>query len=462
MMRLRIATCAVLVIVALTPSAEAVTRLHTSCPAFEVDLGHVEGYDLNYHSYAVEVHGAACKSVRRAIASYLHGRGRHLGGNHTPTELNVEDWDVIPVDRQASGQRGSKWFRASYALHWRDGPLRLATAAPPRNRIPYHLSQRQLTGAVGMELAPSVAGARASGVRPTVLLKEAPVDASYRPRAGLRIVYGGVATCEPGSDSVGNAYRCFAGNLIHDPCWTDAASSVPSVLCQYRPWESTAVRLTLRESGLAPFYEPSAPVGRYEPWAVQLSTGERCVAAQGAHDSFRGRVVDYGCQSRSGREGNRYLLRGIQRSHGVWRISSATYHRAGNRYSPGPILRIATAWYAVQDEGDAQAARANSCSASALAYAALQYETSNGSPDGPLPRIVHHACAAGFAAVQFLQEVPAPGYNGTLAFHATPTGWAISGSTGYLEAGQFGIPEEAYMQISAGLLGGPGEDAVTF
>ena len=77
-------------------------------------VGHVEGYDLNYHFHAVGVHGATCKRPRHAIAGYLHGRGHHLGGDHPSTELSVEGWDVLLVDHHASGQHGFNSFRARY------------------------------------------------------------------------------------------------------------------------------------------------------------------------------------------------------------------------------------------------------------------------------------------------------------------------------------------------------------
>jgi hypothetical protein len=291
----------------------------------------------------------------------------------------------------------------------------------------------------------------AGGGASTQVIQTAPVDAGYQPIAGLRVENRGVAQgCGAGSDSVGNAYRCISGHGIYDPCWTDGADpSTPAVICQIRPWEKRAFRFTLAQRGLEPFYGPPLQIGTYEPWGVELTTGERCLALQGAHGALPGshRIIDYACWNKGGKPDDRLLLRGVDRSHPRWRIDSATYSRKRQRYRLGPKLGIVTAWYAMQDQGDALAAAANVCSASALAYAAEAYEATHGEPNGPLPEITAHACDAGYAIVDFAQEAPPPGYEAEIAFHATGSGWAFSGSADYIEAGEAGIPEAAYERI---------------
>jgi hypothetical protein len=289
-------------------------------------------------------------------------------------------------------------------------------------------------------------------VPPTRVVQVAPVDSAYQPLPGIAVHSRGVAEeCGAGSDSVGNAYRCFSGHGVYDPCWTDSASAVPAVLCLGRPWEKRAYRFTLAQGGLEPFYGPPLRIGTYEPWGVELTTGERCVAAQGAHDSFGHRVVDYYCEGKGGGRDDRVLLRGIDRSHGRWQIDSATYNAKRGKYRSGPTVRIATAWYAMQDEADALAAAVNTCSVGALAFAAKAYEAAHGEPDGPLPDIISHGCAGGYAIAAFVQEVPSPGYEAAFAFRATATGWAVSGSADYIGPGEFGIPEDLYEQIEAEL-----------
>jgi hypothetical protein len=307
--------------------------------------------------------------------------------------------------------------------------------------------------------------ARAGATKPkgsaTRVVETAPVTSSYLPVPGLQILDRGFAEeCEAGSDSVGNAYRCFAGHGVYDPCWTDDSDPlVPAVICQGRPWEKRVYRFKLAQGGLQPFYEPPVKTGAFEPWAVELATGERCVAAQGAHDSFDNghRVVDYGCVNKAGKADRRVLLRGIDRAHRRWRIGSATYNVKRNKYRVGPKVGIVTAWYAMQDQGDALAAAGGTCSSSALAFAAEAFEAAHHEPDGPLPNLVAHGCASGYAIALFVQEVPSPGYEAAFAFHATPSGWAVSGSADYIGPGEFGIPANLYEQIDSGLSATRGE-----
>lgn len=297
--------------------------------------------------------------------------------------------------------------------------------------------------------------------RPTQVVEMAPVNSSYLPAPGFQIDNRGVAqTCIAGSDSVGNAYRCVSGHYILDPCWTDSSDPAhPAVICQGRPWDKRVYRLRVGEGGLQPFFGPPLAIGAYEPWGVELNTGERCVALGGAHATVNGgrKVIDYACYTKAGKPDDRLLLRGIDRSHPRWRIASATYNLRAERYKLGPKLRIVTAWYAMQDEGDALAAAANTCSASAIAFAAEAYEAAHNEPHGPLPDIVAHACAGGYAIALFVREAPSPGYEAAFALRATPSGWAVVGSSDYIGPGEFGIPEATYEQIRAGLDAAPYE-----
>jgi hypothetical protein len=109
--------CVMATLCVCAPSTSASALLsHSNCHRFDVNLGYIEGSDLNYRFYDVEVHAAPCKAAQRVISGYLHGHGHPLGGDHGPTELRVDGWDVILVDLHANGGRGSKWFRARYTL----------------------------------------------------------------------------------------------------------------------------------------------------------------------------------------------------------------------------------------------------------------------------------------------------------------------------------------------------------
>lgn len=297
------------------------------------------------------------------------------------------------------------------------------------------------------------AGPTGSGGDGTKIIETAAVTSAYQPVAGLQIENRGVAEeCGAGSDSVGNAYRCFGHHRVYDPCWyagTDGPD--PIVLCQARPWEKRAYRLRVEQGGLEPFYTPPPKTGAGEPWGVELTTGERCIAAQGAHGTIGRRVIDYFCETTDGRSDDRLLLRGIDRSRPRWRMTSGTYDVKTGKSKVGARVEVIRAWYAMQDRSDERAAAANTCSSGALAFAAEAYEAAHHEPHGALPDLVGHGCADGYAIALLLQEFPSPGYEAAFAFRSTTSGWAVSGSADYIGPGEFGIPEDAYEEIRAGL-----------
>jgi hypothetical protein len=194
-----------------------------------------------------------------------------------------------------------------------------------------------------------------SQARSTQVVEVAPVNASNQPVAGLEIEDGGTADrCDAGAEGIGNAYRCFAGHTIYAPCWRDDSDpSAPAVLCQIRAWDKRVFRLTLGQLRLEPFRSRPWKAGTHQPWGVELTTGDRCtVHGGGSHSSFPGpgghRVIDYYCGNDARDLDEPVLLRGIDRSHSLWRIDSV-FHDGSGRYELGPKLGIVTAWYATQE-----------------------------------------------------------------------------------------------------------------
>src|ERR671931_2797042 len=126
--------------------------------------------------------------------------------------------------------------------------------------------------------------ASASATAPTERLIYSPfaTDGSLLQR--LKVTTHTVGTCATGSYVVARAgtYRCFDGNVIRDPCFSDArastASGEPVVACVESPWARAAVSLHLDgEPSSAGQAAPGRP-----PWALQLASGPRCVFAEGA------------------------------------------------------------------------------------------------------------------------------------------------------------------------------------
>jgi hypothetical protein len=190
--------------------------------------------------------------------------------------------------------------------------------------------------AVGLLAACGSGGPGAAGQPPgTRQVHVSPVTAAGARVAGYRVTSRAAhAQCSQGSEAIGQAYRCFAGNAVYDPCWAEKAGS-PTVLCVADPWLRTAAELQV-SSPLGPIPAEGGG-GPGEPWGVQLAGGQRCVLAQGAHGSFDGTVVDYYCTP------GLSLLRGLDRSAATWTARSVI-DKSG-KLSAGPTQKIAIAWY---------------------------------------------------------------------------------------------------------------------
>lgn len=174
---------------------------------------------------------------------------------------------------------------------------------------------------------------------PTQQVHVSPVTAAGLPVAGYRVTARAAnAQCSPGSEAIGQAYRCFAGNAVYDPCWAEKAAA-PTVLCVTNPWLHTAARLRV-SSPLEPIPAEGGG-GPGEPWGIQLAGGQRCSLAQGAHGTFEGTVVDYYCTP------GLSLLRGLNRASATWTAHSVI--GKSGELSRGPTEQIVIAWYGSPD-----------------------------------------------------------------------------------------------------------------
>jgi hypothetical protein len=171
-------------------------------------------------------------------------------------------------------------------------------------------------------------------------VRVSPVTSTGARAGGFRVaITAANAMCEPGSEAIGNAYRCFAGNAIYDPCWAEKAPT-PTVLCLPYPWSRSEVSLRVRgQLGAIP--SQGGP-GLGEPWGVELRGGQRCLLAQGAHTEFAGHVIDYYCSTKL------WLLRGLTERGPVWRADSVIVSTAGKQ-SRGPVEQIRIAWFGRPD-----------------------------------------------------------------------------------------------------------------
>jgi hypothetical protein len=143
-------------------------------------------------------------------------------------------------------------------------------------------------------------------------------------------------SCIPNrSAKVVNAAICFRGRYRYDPCWEDPNSSGASLICLSAPWEQNVTRMLVRKPLREPV--PLSPSSQTPyPWGIELIDGSRCLVHAGAHDSIGGIAVDFYC------EGDRVLLRTLDRSQPLWSIGTAEIRK--KRYLPGPVMPIRTVW----------------------------------------------------------------------------------------------------------------------
>jgi hypothetical protein len=134
-------------------------------------------------------------------------------------------------------------------------------------------------------------------------------------------------SCEAGSEAVGDgAYRCFAGNLVLDPCW--AQRDGDHVVCAASPWRRVVARIGVRR----------LPVVRGVPrnvWGIRLVAGRHCTYLQGASGVVDGQRVNYACGRRL------YLYGEPDRSTPHWRIGAAVFRHG--RFHKVRGVRVATA-----------------------------------------------------------------------------------------------------------------------
>ena len=103
-------------------------------------------------------------------------------------------------------------------------------------------------------------------------------------------------TCFAGSLETdrSDAWRCFEGNFILDPCFVDQSKKFPLLLCLEAPWATEGTLLQLTQPLPSREGDHGTP-GHGLPWALVLTTGQQCVLFSGATTVLGGLRLNYGC-----------------------------------------------------------------------------------------------------------------------------------------------------------------------
>jgi hypothetical protein len=154
--------------------------------------------------------------------------------------------------------------------------------------------------------------------------------------AGIHISKRARGYCWTGSlaDPRSDAWRCFLGNFILDPCFSRATLDAASVLCAESPW-SSVVRLTLTRRLPRRYRNPVRPLKHRPPWALRLTRGKKCTMLTGATDVIAGQRINYGCA------GGGVLLGLPDRASRAWTI----FFAAGFQAKSYTTEEINQAWW---------------------------------------------------------------------------------------------------------------------
>jgi hypothetical protein len=110
----------------------------------------------------------------------------------------------------------------------------------------------------------------------------------------LKVTGSGSGYCWTGSNQVAdpNAYRCFEGNEILDPCFASPFGSHVSVVACGGPWTGLFL---LRLTKALPTSSNDEDAFPQAGWLLQLANGSHCQLADGATGSVDGVRVAYLC-----------------------------------------------------------------------------------------------------------------------------------------------------------------------
>jgi hypothetical protein len=91
-----------------------------------------------------------------------------------------------------------------------------------------------------------------------------------------------------------DAWRCFSGNYVLDPCFSLHRSS-DYVICPESPWSDTGIKVRLTSPLPLRYGGDASPTTRLHPWALELANGRHCAFSTGATNVVEGERLNYFC-----------------------------------------------------------------------------------------------------------------------------------------------------------------------
>lgn len=152
--------------------------------------------------------------------------------------------------------------------------------------------------------------------------------------------------------AVSDALLCGSGHLLYDPCWftygySNGLMGGAMVECVETPWSPTGIALHMtnltqwEKDGRVAKRRP--PLAKADPWALELSGGERCVFVAGATYTVAGERANYFCARHSlpsGKHVDGWVIGDIDRTSQPWVVSYAPAGAAETQQ-----IHVRRAWF---------------------------------------------------------------------------------------------------------------------
>jgi len=154
-------------------------------------------------------------------------------------------------------------------------------------------------------------------------------------KPAIKITKTVTGTCNGGSAAINrnDAWRCFAGNFVYDPCFNSSKAN-GILVCPGNPWSTSAVELKLK--GKLTLGNTKKPSTSGMPWAIETTTGLKCAIDTGATTVVQKQRLNYFCvKSKDGLWGS------PSRKHEPWTI----YIAPGTTTKLSTTVGIQTAWF---------------------------------------------------------------------------------------------------------------------
>lgn len=136
----------------------------------------------------------------------------------------------------------------------------------------------------------------ASSIKQTTVEVVGPIDAAGQLAPNLKITKNGRGSCWENSmaDPSSTIWRCFLGNYIFDPCFSNSYGQSNTVYCMNPPWDTSVTEIRLTAALPKTDVNTPQPGGPF-PWGMEFVNGTKCVINTGTGVAIGNINLNYIC-----------------------------------------------------------------------------------------------------------------------------------------------------------------------